>query len=145
MPSISLPSLPDDFNWTDISPIYATGDLVYNDLTGFVYDEFDPVVHDGSNHLVQSGGDGYDNGEGNGLGRVEFENGLMTDTQSHIVVGMGDAISDGDMPGVMGVDQDDENIGERQVHSQSQNEALWMFDGRGIGEGTCVWGLLNRY
>ncbi|EGZ70032.1 hypothetical protein NEUTE2DRAFT_112485 [Neurospora tetrasperma FGSC 2509] len=148
MPSISLPSLPDDFNWTHISPIYATGDLVYNDLTGFVYDEFDPVVHDGSNHLVQRGdGGGYEDG----LGGVGLGNGLVTGIPSHIDIdmdiapGTGDAGTEGDMPRLMGVDQDDENIGERQSQSQSQNEALWMFDGRGIGEGTCVWGLLNRY
>ncbi|KHE79619.1 hypothetical protein GE21DRAFT_1243950 [Neurospora crassa] len=149
IPSISLPSLPDDFNWTDISPIYATGDLVYNDLTGFVYDGFDSVIHDGSDNLVQSGGGG--GGYEVGLGGVGLGNGLVTDIQSHIDmdmdIGARDAISDGDMVGLMGVDQDDENIGERQVQSQSQsqNEASWMFDGRGIGEGTCVWGLLNRY
>lgn len=148
IPSISLPSLPDDFNWTDISPIYATGDLVYNNLTGFVYDGFDAIVHDGSNHLIQNGdGGGYEDGlEGVGLG-----NELGTEIQSCIDIdiapGTGDTISDGDMVGMMGIGQDDENVGQRQVQSQSQrqNEASWMFDGRGIGEGTCVWGLLNRY
>ncbi|KAK3344690.1 hypothetical protein B0H65DRAFT_572953 [Neurospora tetraspora] len=131
----SLPSLPEDFSWTNISPIYATGDLVYNDLTGFVYDGFESAVHDDGNHLVQNGGGGGC-GDGNEVG-LGSGAGLVIDTDANM--GAEDAESGG-MVEMMGLNHDN-NVGDRQ----SQSEALWMFDGRGIGEGTCVWGLLNRY
>ncbi|KAH7635711.1 hypothetical protein B0T09DRAFT_27174 [Sordaria sp. MPI-SDFR-AT-0083] len=142
--SISLPSLPEDFNWTNISPIYATGDLVYNDLTGFMYDGFDSVLYSSNAYLVQGGGGG---GYRDGVGLdARAQLATETQTQTHIVTGAGtgtqsagNAECHGGMGELMGHDH------EGNEGNESQNEALWMFGARGVREGTCVWGLLNRY
>ncbi|KAB5585457.1 fungal-specific transcription factor domain-containing protein [Coniochaeta sp. 2T2.1] len=52
-------NLPSNFDWSSIQPIYATGDLVYNDLVG---------IRDGSDGQVQSQWAGMGGGAGVGAG-----------------------------------------------------------------------------
>lgn len=140
--TISLPSLPEDINWTDISPIYATGDLVYNDLTGFVYDGFDSVLHDSynSNALILNGdGDGL----GDGLGTAMMTMDRDTNRETSIE-GAESAEGHQVMGGSMGLGHDGHGC-DGQDQSQSEAQAQWMFGARSVSEGTCVWGLLNRY
>jgi hypothetical protein len=56
-------SLPDNFDWSSIQPIFATGDLLYNDLVG---------IPDGDGHSVPAWGSGNIGG-GGGVGAQPWQ------------------------------------------------------------------------
>ncbi|KAK3392332.1 hypothetical protein B0T20DRAFT_53955 [Sordaria brevicollis] len=134
--TMTMSSLPEDFNWTNLSPLYATGDLVYNDLTGFMCDgfEFDSATQQANySHFIPPGtayGNGLPGGESEALG-----GGLVHSMNVNVGTDTGTEDAEDGMVELTRLEYDG---------SQGQSgEPLWMFDGR-IDEGS-VWGLLNRY
>ena len=121
-----LMGFPPDFDWANVQPIYATGDLIYNDLMGNIAGD------DGMPPSWLTGGGG---GGGNGDG------GLMNEL-----------LANNNNNGGVGGHHDHQRQGEQQQQQQqhegivvgsSNSAAMWRINGE-FGNDS-VWSLLNQY